>query len=143
STSGGTIFYADDLGYYPEARRSTEAYIARVVRNLNNNGLELVGRETEAQLGGVTFARVDFHETLSYEAVLVKACDVYAFVFIFAASGLESANRLIAQTTVKLNVKNSGCRATTSKEFSRRAGRSQWQFISTSPGKPAYRRSRY
>lgn len=115
SASGGAIFYADDLGYYPEARRSTNAYVARVVRNQNKEGLELVGRETEAQLGGVIFARVDFHQTLSYEAVLVKACDFYAFVFIFAASDLESANRLVAQTTVKLDAKNSGCRATTSR----------------------------
>lgn len=45
----------------------------------------------------------------SYEVVLVKACEAHAFVFIFAASDVESANRLIGETTVKLDLKRSGC----------------------------------
>lgn len=106
---GGTIFYADDLGYYPEGKRSTQAYVGRVIDTQKKQGLELVDQEAERQLGGVTFSRVDFHQTLSYEAVFVKACDAYAFVFVFAASDLQSANRLIAQTAVKLDMKTSGC----------------------------------
>jgi len=107
--NGGAVFYADDLGYYPEDRRSTKAYVERVIRNQKKEGLDLVAGETKGHLGGVTFARVDFHQTLSYEVVLVKACDAYAFVFIFAASDLQSANMLIAHTTVKLDMKISGC----------------------------------
>ena len=30
---GETVFYADDLGYYPEDRRSTKAYVERVFAN--------------------------------------------------------------------------------------------------------------
>jgi len=107
--SGGAVFYADDLGNYPEDRRSTKAYVERVIRSQNQQGLDLVQGETEGRLGGVTFARIDFHQTLSYEAVLVKACDAYAFVFIFASSDVESVNRLIEATTVKLDLKKSGC----------------------------------
>ena len=113
SANGGTIFYADDLGCYAEDRRSTKAYVERVVRSQKKEGLELVDGEPEGHLGGVTFARIDFHHAISYEAVFVKACDVYALVFIFAASDLESASRLIAQTTVKLDMKTSGCREAT------------------------------
>lgn len=106
---GGTVFYADDLGYYAEDRRSTKAYVERVIRNQKKEGVDLVEGKAEEQLGGVTFSSLDFRQTLNYQAVLVKACDVYAFVFIFAASDLESANRLIAQTAVKLDMKTSGC----------------------------------
>lgn len=107
--NGGAVFYAEDLGYYAEDRRSTKAYVDRVIRSQKQQGLDLVETETEGSLGGLTFSRIDFHQTLSYEAVLVKACDAYAFVFIFAASDVESANRLIGETTVKLDLKKSGC----------------------------------
>jgi hypothetical protein len=117
---GGTVFYADDLGYYPEDRRSTKAYVERVVRTQKKEGLDLVEGKAEEQLGGVTFSRVDLHQTLNYQAVLVKACDVYAFVFIFASSDVESANRLIAHTAVKLDIKASGCGETKSEHFSER-----------------------
>ena len=90
-----------------EDRRSTKAYVERVVRNQKKEGVDLVEGKAEEQLAGVKFSRVDFHSTLNYQAVLVKACDVYAFVFIFAASDLESTNRLIAQTVVKLDMKAS------------------------------------
>ena len=92
-----------------EDRRSTNAYVEPVVRNQKKEGVDLVEGKAEEQLAGVKFSRVDFHSTLNYQAVLVKACDVYAFVFIFAASDLESTNRLIAQTVVKLDMKASGC----------------------------------
>jgi hypothetical protein len=107
--NGGAVFYADNLGNYAEERRSTKAYVERVIRSQKEQGLDLVEAETEGRLGGVTFSRIDFHQTLSYEAVLVKACDAYAFVFIFAASDVESANRLMGETTVKLDLKKSGC----------------------------------
>lgn len=107
--NGGTVFYADDLGYYAADRRSTKAYVERVIRNQKKEGLDLVEGKAEEQFGGVTFSRVDFRQTLNYQVVLVKACDVYAFVFIFAASGLQSVNMLIAHTTVKLDMKISGC----------------------------------
>jgi hypothetical protein len=107
--NGGAVFYADDLGNYAEERRSTKAYVERVIRSQKEQGLDLVEAETEGRFGGVTFSRIDFHQTLSYEAVLVKACGAYAFVFIFAASDVESANRLMEETTVKLDLKKSGC----------------------------------
>jgi hypothetical protein len=111
--NGGAVFYADDLANYPENRRSTKAYVERVIRSQKQQGLDLVGAETEGRLGGVTFSRIDFHQTLSYEAVLVKACDAYAFVFIFAASDVESAKRLMGETTIKVDLKKSGCGSAT------------------------------
>jgi hypothetical protein len=111
--NGAAVFYAEDLGYYAQDRRSTKAYTERVIRSQKEQGLDLVEAETEGRLGGVTFARIDFHQALSYEVVLVKACDVYAFVFIFAASDVESANKLIGETTVKLDLQKSGCGSAT------------------------------
>jgi len=78
------------------------------------DGFHLVGVKGDVQLGGVTFARVEFQQALAYEVVLVKTCDAYAFVFFFGASDLESANKLIGQTTVKFEAKNPGCGAATS-----------------------------
>jgi hypothetical protein len=63
----------------------------------------------EERLGGVAFARTDFRQNEVYEAVHVKACDVYAFVFIFAGEDLAAVNKLVAQTNIKLDMKNSGC----------------------------------
>lgn len=109
SANGGTVFYADDLGYYPEKRRSTKAYVERVVREQKKEGSELVEGAPEGQLGGVTFARADFRQPSKYVVVFVKACDAYAFVFIFAGLDAESTNKLIAQTNVRLDKNSSGC----------------------------------
>ena len=113
--NGGAVFYADDMGYYPGNRRSTRAYVERVVQTHKKEGLEFVEGTAEGQLGGVMFARADFRKPsrAGYEVVFVKACDEYAFVFIFAGPDLEVANRLIAQATVKLDMKKSGCGANT------------------------------
>jgi hypothetical protein len=109
--NGGAVFYADDMGYYPENRRSTKAYVERVVQTHKNEGLELVEGTAEGQLGGATFARADFRKPsrAGYEIVFVKACDEYAFIFIFAGPDQEAASRLMAQSTVKLDMKKSGC----------------------------------
>src|SRR5277367_4342890 len=45
--NGGTVFYADDLGYYAEAGRSTKAYVERVIRAQKKEGLDLVEVKTE------------------------------------------------------------------------------------------------
>ena len=66
---GGAVFYADDLGYYAQDRRSTQAYVVRVTRSQKKEGLDLAGGQLEERLGGVTFARVDSHQARSYEAM--------------------------------------------------------------------------
>jgi len=114
SGSRGTVFYADDLRYYPADRRSTKDYVERVVRYHEKEGFDSVAGKVNVQLGGVAFTRVDFHKSVSYEAVLVRACDLYALVFIFAAYDVEFANGLIAQTRVELDPKESGCGERTS-----------------------------
>ena len=111
SARGGAAFYAEDLGYHG-ADRSTEAYVKRLVNAQRKLGFDRVEAKGYAQLDErVRFARVDFQQPHLYEAVFVKACDVYAFVFVFDAADLESTNNLIAQTNVKLDAKHSGCRA--------------------------------
>jgi hypothetical protein len=111
---GGAAFYAEDLGHYAENGRSTNAQVKRIVHAQKELGLDLAGTKGEAQLGGATFARVDFQGPLFYQAAFVKACNQYAFVFFFAAANLEGTNNLIAQTNVKLDMKKSGCHAATS-----------------------------
>src|SRR5438270_6414230 len=93
-------FYTDALAFHPETRRSTDAYLQRVVRGNQKEGFELVGTSSQNKLRGETFARQDFKKGLVYEAVLAKACDAQALVFIFAGSDRDRANKLIAGTGI-------------------------------------------
>jgi TonB family protein len=68
-----------------------------------------VGESHEVKLGGVSFSRTDFKKWPVYEAVLVKACAVEAFVFIFAGSDQDAVNRLINGTELKVDDSRSGC----------------------------------
>lgn len=111
--SGGRevmAYYSDALAYYPSTRRSTEAYLLRVVDANQKDGFDPVGDRSETELGGVTFARQDFKKGNAYEGVLVKACQAQALVFIFGGADREAVNRLIAGTEVKLDSATSGCR---------------------------------
>ena len=102
-------FYTDALAYYPETRRSTDAYMQRVIRGNREEGFEPLDGSSESKLDGSTFARQDFKKGLRYEAVLVKACKAQALVFIFAGSDRDAVNKLIAATGLKLDLKTSGC----------------------------------
>jgi hypothetical protein len=102
-------FYTDALAYYPETRRSTDAYMQRLVRGNEKEGFQPLEGSSANKLGGSTFARRDFKKGLVYEAVLVKACDAQALVFIFAGSDRDAVNKLIAATGLKLDVATSGC----------------------------------
>jgi hypothetical protein len=104
SSNAGTVFYADDLAYYPETERSAEAYLRKVARANFNFGFEPVESEEKDHLGGLLFSRSDFRKNVAYQAVLVKICNGYAFVFIFAGAGLDRVNDLIAQTKVRLTL---------------------------------------
>lgn len=102
-------FYAEALASYPEGRRSTDAYMAKAVKGNRETGYEPVEQNLKTSFGGMSFARTDFRGSL-YEAVLVKSCDAQAFVFIFASSGKETVDALIAATNLKLDPVRSGCR---------------------------------
>jgi hypothetical protein len=104
-----TAFYSDALAYYPEARRTTDAYMLRVARNNQKEGFDLVEVRSDDKLGGITFARQDFKKSMVYEAVLVRACDAQALVFIFGDSDRDAVNKLIAATELKLDLTHSGC----------------------------------
>jgi len=102
-------FYADALAYYPDDQRSTEAYTLKVARGNRKEGFEPVPESAEGKIGGVSFSRTDFTKGAVYEAILVKACDIQAFVFVFVSSGRDGVNKLIAATQLKLNLARSGC----------------------------------
>ncbi|HZC24219.1 MAG TPA: energy transducer TonB [Candidatus Binatia bacterium] len=102
-------FYTDALAYYPSTRRSTDAYMLRIVINQRNDGYESVGSTSQDKLGGVVFWRQDFKKGVVYESVFVKACDTQALVFIFGAEDQEAVNRLSAATELKLDQATSGC----------------------------------
>jgi TonB family protein len=104
-------YYSDALAYYPPGQRSTSAYLRKVVQGNKNAGLGFrpVGDSSDQIFGGVAFARQDFENGAASEAVLVKACDAQALVFIFAASNRDGANKLIAATELKLDPERSGC----------------------------------
>jgi hypothetical protein len=102
-------FYADALADYPENQRSTESYLRKVVQGNQKEGFEALNGSSENLLGGATFARQDFQKGSRYEAVLVRACEAQAIVFIFAASDRDGLNKLIGATQLKLDLARSGC----------------------------------
>ena len=109
TSTKAAVFYADDLGYYREDRRSTQAYVKRVVQTQTSQGLELVTDPTVGQLSGMRFARAEFRTTGHYEIVFMKACNAYAFVFIFAAPDSDGAIKLFKETDITLDTTKSGC----------------------------------
>ncbi|SRR6266478_3991242 len=114
SAREGTLFYADSLAHYPGDQRSTNAYMRRVVRANETDGFKRIEGTPEGNLGGVLFARTDFSKKGPiYEAVLVKACETHAFVFVFSGSTREAVNKLIAGTELKLELSTSGCSSQT------------------------------
>jgi len=107
----GTIFYADALAYYPEGLRSTDDYVRRITRANQQEGFEPDVAEGAklSRFAGVSFARVDFRKGAVYEAVLVKACQAFALVFIFPGPDLEAVNKLTAATQLKLDSSAASC----------------------------------
>lgn len=76
SSIAGTVFYADDLAYYPEGERSAEAYLQKVARANFNFGFEPAESDEKDHLGGLLFSRSDFRKNAAYQAVLVKIRDL-------------------------------------------------------------------
>jgi hypothetical protein len=102
-------FYTDALAYYPSTRRSTDAYMLRIVRSQQADGYEPVKSTSSGKLDGAVFARQDFKKDVVYESVLVKACDAQALVFIFGGADQETVNKLCDATDLKLDPATSGC----------------------------------
>lgn len=102
-------FYTDALAYYPSNRRSTDAYMLRIVRSQQSGGYERVGNASQDKLSGVAFARQDFKKGVVYESVFVRACDAQALVFIYGGGDQETVNKLGAATELKLDPTTSGC----------------------------------
>jgi hypothetical protein len=102
-------FYTDALAYYPETRRSTEAYMRRVVVGNQKEGFTPEEGTSESLLGGIAFERKDFNKDSRHEGVLVKACEAQALVFIFADSDRGTMDKLIEATKLKLDLAHSGC----------------------------------
>lgn len=105
----GTTFYAELLVMYPEDQRSAEDYMKKVVRQQTDDGFQQPKNESSTRLAGTWFVRSDFLKDSVYEAVFVKACDQWMFVFIFSGHGFEAVKRLIDAADVKFDVKKSGC----------------------------------
>jgi hypothetical protein len=69
------------------------------------------GRYFRTHFGGVTFARRDFfRKDSAYEAVLVRACEKQARVFVFTGSSQDIVEQLILRTELKLDLSIYGCR---------------------------------
>jgi hypothetical protein len=102
-------FYTDALAYYPETRRSTEAYMQRVILGNRKEGFEPEEVNSETLLSGIAFERRDFNKGSRHEGVLVKACEAQALVFIFAGSDRDAVDKLIGATNLKLDFGHSGC----------------------------------
>ena len=96
-------FYSDALAYYRSTRRSTDAYMLRVVRSQRDNGYEPVAGASNAELGGFVFVRQDFKKGDVYERILAKACNVQAVVFIFGGADKETVDSMNAEVKLKLD----------------------------------------
>jgi len=66
--SGGEVMslYSDALSYYPENRRSTGDYVRRVMFANKQEGWTPEERDSDYQMGGVTFARMNFRREGRY-----------------------------------------------------------------------------
>ncbi len=102
-------FSSDALAYYPSTRRSTDAYMLRIVRSQQNNGYEQVESTSQEKLGGVVFMRQDFSKGDGYESIFVKACEAQALVFIFGGTDREVVDKLSKATELKIDPATSRC----------------------------------
>lgn len=102
SSKSLTIFYAESLAYYPENQRNTSRYVPKVIRANQGYGYQIVNEGAPERLSGYSFTRVDCVMGKVYEADLISTHNGYAFVFIFAGRDLETVNKLIATTKVKI-----------------------------------------
>ena len=107
STRPGTVLYADRLSYYPEDRRTSAAYIARVTRSQVFNGYQVVRGKPYSRLGSYLLNRVDLKRGAIREAVLVATHGGWALVFIFAGNDENEINQLIAETRLEFQEPNS------------------------------------
>lgn len=104
-----TAFYTEALASYPNAQRTTEAYMQRMVEASRKQGIIPIDSTSEGQIDGITFARQYLEKGLAYEAVLVKACDAQVLVFIFGGANRGVVDQLMHATKVTLDLNASGC----------------------------------
>jgi hypothetical protein len=102
SSRDATVFYADALAYYPEDQRNAARYLKKIVRAQEVDGYRQLDSPASDHVGEIEFVRADFIKGGVREAVLLVIHNGYAFVFIFASSDVDSVNKLIASTKVKL-----------------------------------------
>lgn len=92
--------YADSHSDYPEGRRTSEAYLDRVVRHQRELGYEVLNEKKKVKLGNSTFFRADFRKEPVTEALLVTSRKGYALVFIFAGRDASVVEHLISSSRI-------------------------------------------
>ncbi len=102
----GIVLYVDRLSYYPEDRRTSAAYIARVTRSQVFNGYQVVHGKPYSRLGSYLLNRVDLKRDAIREAVLVTIHRGWALVFIFAGNDEKEIGRLISETSLEFREAN-------------------------------------
>jgi hypothetical protein len=83
---------------YPEAQRSEETYLRKVVRSQREQGYEVLHERVEDKISKQKFVRADFAKTLSRLTVLVTTRKGYALVLIFTGSNDDEVNEIIHST---------------------------------------------
>lgn len=109
SSREGIVFYAEALSPYAIAQRSTQAYMVKVAARHGKDGFALIDSRAQSNLGGVSFERADFQKGAIYEAVLVKACEEQALVFVFTGPARTAVDILIAGTQLTVELPQPSC----------------------------------
>ena len=98
----GVICVADLLAAYPDAERTEEGYMRKMAEIEGSQGFKRIDGKSADKIGDLAFMRANFVQGKRQHVLLATLRKDNAFVFIFIANDMASAEALIASTAVKL-----------------------------------------
>ena len=99
----GIILSADRLSYYPQDRRTAEAYVARVVRAQVADGYGIIRERSVRKFGNSTLICADFKKALVHEAICVSTRRGFALTFIVTGASMDEVDKTIRSTNLEFD----------------------------------------
>jgi hypothetical protein len=96
------MFVADALAGYPPEQQTEEGYMRRMAQVQEAGHFKRINGKSEEKIGEVTFVRANFTQGKRHHILFAALRKNYAFVFIFVAEDMESAEALIKLVSIKL-----------------------------------------
>lgn len=97
------MFVADPLARHPVDERTDAGYMRSMVQVEKSEGFKQKGDTSVGKIGDTAFSRADFTHGRRYHVVFATGRKEYAFVFIFVANDLETADALSSSLSLKLS----------------------------------------